>query len=654
MNTKKSQAGFERTFAISRAIDTQARTVELAFSSEAPYERWWGIEILDHSPGSVNLERLGDGRHPLLLNHETEDQIGVVESVSIGTDRIGRAVVRFGRSKQAEEIFQDVVDGIRSLVSVGYMINEMEAEEKNIETNETTVRKLSFDEFKTEMRALHGQDCFEREKRVAESTPTFRVTNFTPYEISIVAIPADPTVGVGRSMDLESTTTQTMTEPATEVMTETIVETIAETVVETITEPLKETKMTETVKVVDNGAEAEKARVNAIRATADQYAKYDTKDLALQFMAEGRSVADFNEAIMQKMENTHSKSAASNHLGLSTQEKQRYSITKAIRALVDKDWTAAGFERECHIALLKERGLNEAPNNGFMMPMEIQSRDMTAASPAGGGYTVATDNLSGSFIDLLRNRSVLARLGARTLDGLQGNVTIPKHTGAGTAYWLTNEATAITESQQTLGQLSLTPKNVGAYTEISRQLMLQSNPSIDMLVMNDLAQVLALGIDLAGINGNGTGGTPQGIIGTSGIGAVAGATLAYAGILELQSDVAASNALAENCAYVTTPAVAALLAQRARFANTDTPLWSGNILDGQVSGYRAMSSNQMPAASLLYGDFSQCIIASWSGIEIALNPYANFTAAITGVRAIATVDIGVRVAGAFSLATSIT
>lgn len=639
MNTPKKQAGFERTFAISRAIDTQARTVELAFSSEEPYERWWGVEILDHTPSSVNLERLGDGRHPLLLNHNTEDQIGVVESVSIGTDRIGRAVVRFGRSEQAEEIFQDVQDGIRSLVSVGYMINEMEAEERNQETGETTLRTLSFDDFKTEMRALHGEDCFEREKRVSDAAPVFRVKKWTPYEISITSIPADPTVGVGRAAeaqhsDLRNTPPQVST---------TIV-----------VEPTKENKKMSEINHTPDSAQAEKARVTAIRATADQYAKYDTKDLALQFIAEGRSQAEFNEAIMQKMENAHTKDVAGNQLGLTTKEKQRYSITKAIRALVDKDWTNAGFERECHQALLKERGLNEAPNNGFMMPMEIQSRDLTAGTPNAGGYTVATDNLAGSFIDLLRNRSVLTRLGARTLDGLQGNITIPKQTGAGTAYWLTNEGTSITESQLTLGQLALNPKNVGAYTEISRQLMLQSNPSVDMLVMNDLAQVLALGIDQAGINGTGTGGAPTGIIGTAGIGAVTGTAIGYAGILEFQSDVASSNALAENCAYVTTPAVAALLAQRARFTNTDTPLWQGNLLDGSVSGYRAMSSNQIPAANLLFGDFSQVIIASWSGIEIALNPYANFTAAISGIRAIATVDIGVRVPGAFSLATSIT
>jgi HK97 family phage major capsid protein len=239
------------------------------------------------------------------------------------------------------------------------------------------------------------------------------------------------------------------------------------------------------------------------------------------------------------------------------------------------------------------------------------------------------------------------------LSGLQGNVTIPKQTAGGTAYWLTNEATAITESQQTLGQLSMTPKNVGAYTEISRQLMQQSSPAADMLVMNDLSRVLALAIDLAALEGSGASGQPTGISNTASIGAVTGTTIAYSGILEFQTDVAAANALAANCAYVTTPAVAALLAARQRFTSTDTPLWQGNVLDGTVSGFRAMSTNQVTAASMIFGDFSQVVIGEWGMLELALNPYANFTAAISGVRAIQTVDVGIRYAGAFARATSI-
>ena len=240
------------------------------------------------------------------------------------------------------------------------------------------------------------------------------------------------------------------------------------------------------------------------------------------------------------------------------------------------------------------------------------------------------------------------------MTGLVGNVTIPKQTAAATAYWLTNEATAITESQLTLGQLALSPKNVGAYTELSRQLMLQSSPAADALVMNDLARVLALAIDLAALEGSGASGQPTGISQTAGIGSVTGTSIDYAKVLEFQTDVAGGNALAANCAYVTTPAVVALLKQRVAFSSTASPLWEGGILDGNLQGFRAVATNSVTAASMVFGDFSQVVIGEWGMLELALNPYANFAAAISGIRAIQTVDIGIRQAGAFSRATSIT
>lgn len=158
----------ERTFAVSRAaVDDAARTVELSFSSEQPYERWWGIEILDHGNKSIRLDRLKSGG-PLLCDHDARDHVGVIESVQIGSDRVGRAVVRFGKSARAEEIFQDVKDGIRCNVSVGYMIHKAQL----VETN--------------------------------EDAETYRVSDWEPYEVSLVSVPADASVGVGRAANEEN------------------------------------------------------------------------------------------------------------------------------------------------------------------------------------------------------------------------------------------------------------------------------------------------------------------------------------------------------------------------------------------------------------------------------------------------------------------
>jgi HK97 family phage major capsid protein len=244
------------------------------------------------------------------------------------------------------------------------------------------------------------------------------------------------------------------------------------------------------------------------------------------------------------------------------------------------------------------------------------------------------------------------RMGARMMGGMVGNVTIPRQTASAATTWLSTEATAITEGQPTLGQLSLSPKHVGAYTEISRLLALQASPDAESLVMSDLAQSVGLAVDLAALAGSGAAGQPTGITATAGVGSVVGTSLAYAGMLEFQTDI--GNALAESCGYVTTAAVAALLAARVKFASTASPLWDGSLLDADACGFHGMSSAQVPAATMIFGDWAQLVIAEWGSLAIEVNPYANFQAGIIGVRALYAVDIGVRMPSAFSVATSIT
>lgn len=612
----KVPAKLERAFAVERrAIDEEARTATLAFASELPYERWWGVEILDCTAPAIRMNRLTSGAN-LLVDHDMRDVVGVVESVSIDADRVARATVRFGRSARAEEVWRDVVDGIRRNVSVGYMIHKAQL----VETN--------------------------------ENVETYRVTDWEPFEVSLVSVPADPSVGVGRSLE---TVTVAVTVTSSEDEEQDPAADAAEGGDDDAVEPSATSAemgdrthqpsktMTDIVVTEQRNHAAEISKLASSIAGAQEH--------ALRSIQAGHTVEQFQAELLRHMAN---KPMPTPDVGLTPKEAQRYSITRAIRAMVDRDWGAAGFERECHKAILKRAGLGDAPNGGFYVPYEVQQRDLTAGTGSQGGFLVATDNLASSFVDLLRNRTLVGQLGATMLSGLVGNVTIPRQTSANSATWLANEASTITETNAAFGQIAMTPKHVGAYQEISRQLLMQSAPSVDMLVMNDLARVIAIAIDLAALEGSGASGQPTGISQTAGIGSVTGTSLAYAGVLEFQSDVAGGNALADNCAYVTTPAVAALLAARQRFASTDTPLWEGNLLDGRVSGFRAMSTLQVTAASMIFGDFSQVIIGDWGQLEIAMNPFANFQAAITGIRAIQTVDVGVRYAAAFSRATSIT
>lgn len=608
VTTLRPGTTLQRSFAVERnKIDEAARTVELSFASETPYERWWGIEILDCTATAMRMSRLTSGG-PLLCDHNTTDQIGVIESVQLGTDRVARAVVRFGKSARAEEVFRDVVDGIRRNVSVGYQIHQAVL----VETKD-------------------GND-------------TYRVTDWEPHEVSLVSVPADASVGIGRSVR--------GAEEVSPVIPLFLKESPVTTAVETVAAPAAPALTTDDVQ---KRIAAERTQIRDMMTLGETHERFGGRKLAAEAVEKGESIDTLRSHIMNAMTAAQKGTTPPTQLDLSKKEVQRFSVMKAIRGLTDPTFKGAEFERECHNEILKRTGLNEAVHGGFYMPTDIQKRDLTVGTPSAGGNLVGTDLQPQSFIDLLRARSRAAQLGMTMLPGLVGNVTIPKLTGAATGYWLTNEATGITESQQTLGQLALAPKTLGAYTEISRQLMLQSTPAAEALIMGDFAKIMALAIDLAVFEGSGSSGQPTGISQTASIGSVSGTSLPLAACIEFQTDLATGNALADNCAYITTPAVAGLLKGRARIASTDSvTLWSGSVLDGSIEGFKATTSTQLTAASMIFGDFSQVVLAEWGMLEIALNPYASFAAAISGIRAIQSVDVGVRQAAAFSRATSIT
>lgn len=142
----------------------------LSFSSEEPYERWWGIEILDHSEGAIDLKRINE-IGCLLYNHDRDKVIGKISKAWIEGNR-GMAEVEFDSDDESEVIYQKVLSGTLKGVSVGYRIDSWE---------EVMPNKQSADGRFT--------------------GPCEIARKWTPYEISIVSVPADPTVGVGRELE---------------------------------------------------------------------------------------------------------------------------------------------------------------------------------------------------------------------------------------------------------------------------------------------------------------------------------------------------------------------------------------------------------------------------------------------------------------------
>lgn len=360
------------------------------------------------------------------------------------------------------------------------------------------------------------------------------------------------------------------------------------------------------------------------------------------------SLPNARDAYQASVERMHKQ------LGISNKERRTFSIARAIAGLNEP--RQRGYEWEVAEQTIKSSGYRAKTNNSLVLPTGLnlidQRRDILAATDSQGGYLVGTGNVGSSFIDMLRPELISSQIGVTFLPGLKGDVSIPKLAAAASAYWLTNEATATTESQPTFGQLPLTPKTVGAYSEFSRQLLLQSDPAADWIIANDLTKVVARAVDAAVFAGTGANGQPFGVAGTSGIGSVTAGALTYSKALEFVVAVASANALnVETCAFVTTPAIAIAALQRQRFTGTDTPVWEGNTRAGKVCGVTARSTANVATGHVLFGDWSNVVIGEWGVLEIASNPYADFKAGITGVRCMYSVDVGVRQSGAFALGT---
>ena len=554
------------------------RTYEFPFSSEFPVARYFGNEILSHEGESADLSRLNDGA-PLLFNHNPERVIGVVERAYIdGNKRRGYARVRFSRNAFAQEILGDVKDGVLRNVSFGYSIDKME----------------------------------ER------GSGDYVATAWSPYEISVVSIPADNTVGIGRS--LVPTPDAASAAPSPDPL------------------PPMENTAPDLAVVRAEAVEAERTRISSINALCT---KHRMADLGQQLVESGRSIDEARAAVLDKLnvpQETVNMSAA--EIGLSAQESRRFSFLRAINYLANPTdrsaREAAAFEIEASDAAAAKLGRQ---SRGITIPQDVLRRDLTVGTASAGGNLVATDLDAGSFIDLLRNASALDQAGATVLTGLTGNVAIPRQSGAATAYWVA-ESGAPTESQQTVDQVSLTPKTVAAFTDYSRRLMLQSSIDVENMIRNDLATVLALKIDLAGLYGTGSNSEPLGLKLTTGVGSedFAAGTPTFAEVVALESDVATANALAGSPVYLMNAAMRGGLKTKAKDTGSGLFVMEGDL----VNGYRGVMSNQVASGDLWFGNFADLIIGYFSGLDLMVDPYTHSTSGTVRVVAMQDVDIAVR------------
>ena len=568
-------------------LDEEKRIVRIGVSSEEPVERSFGMEVLGHSAEDINMEFISSGRAPLLLDHDMEKQIGVIEEFKLDeTAKRTTAVVRFGKSALAREVFEDVADGIRMNISVGYRVDKL--------------------------------------TRMNKDDETYYKAQWTPMEVSSVSVPADQSrlVGVGRSKDKQTINN-----------------------IEVITMENKDINLDEVRTQTIDEAKAEFKRNS--KEIIDLAARHNKRDLADKAISDGISVEEFRGVLLENISNNTPLETPSD-IGMSKEEVREFSLVKAIRAMANpsdrKAQEDAAFEFECSREAARQYGKDA---QGIMLPAEVlrtwSKRDINTGDDS---TLIAEDYRGGDFIDVLRNSSSVLAAGATTLQGLQGNVVIPKKTAASSAGWIATEGNAASESEFTSGSVTMTPRVIGAFTDATRLLLQQSSLDIENLIRDDLTKSIATAIDLGALAGSGSSGQPTGIKNTSGINTTtfAAANPTFAEIIAMESEVANDNGLVGNLGYICKPSDYGTL------KTTSKDTGSGQFVvepDGNMNGYNVVRSNQVTAGDFFFGNFADLLVGFYGGLDITVDPYSLSNTGSIRIVALQTMDVAVRHAVSF-------
>jgi HK97 family phage major capsid protein len=620
--------------------DAPAR-YEVAFSSEYQVTRsFWGEtwrEQLSHEPGAVDMGRFASGRAAVLLGHGGQP-IGVIDEASVGQDKVGRAVIRFSRTQRGADAEIDFNDGVTPNISVGYIPKRAQL----VETDE-------------------------------ENGDLWRATLWEPVELSIVGVPADPTVGAGRDqngdqippVEIEEGPTVTKERAMTKEEKEEQERIAAAAAAETTRKQRESATAAATL--------AEEARAKQINEILEPRGlAHMARDFILSTLAPEQVAARALEAL--KVHGTAQPAEESlASLGASAEEVKGYSYARAIMGLVDlaEGRQFSGFEADVHKELLKKVPKERALKGGVLVPTRLAPPSTrTLATTTGGKGAELLFEQPGELIEILRTRMAVILRGARLLTGLTAPIGFPKQTGAATAYWVgENPPADIPDSDLAFGLAQLAQKTLQASTSYTRQMLVQVSIDTEGLVRDDLAAVHARAGDKAAIHGLGANGEPTGIYKAAGVSAVAvGGAMSYAKLLAMKGAVAAQNADMGSLGWIMHSTMATNLEGILDFpaSAAGRPIWTGTYLDGKVAGYPATASNQVSTTmtgsevtggaelGATFGNWADLIMGMFGAFELIIDPYRLKKRGIVEVTSFQMLDILARHGQSFVKSTGAT
>lgn len=441
----------ERMFTVERdGVDTEKRTAWMSIASEEPYQRWWGVEILDMGPGSIRTERMKSGA-PLLVGHDHADQVGVVESYEMTPDRKLRVLARFSRSARAEEIWQDVLDGIRRNTSVGYVIHELVLEKQE------------------------------------EDISTYRVTDWEPYEGSLVAVPADPTVGVGRDHDDDPESGA----PAQLNPTRTI-----------MADPKKDPAPAGGDNAPDAAAiqRAEQTRISNLMKAGEEFKDHGGREVALELIGDQTATVETLRSRLADKLRAHkptptatAQPGGEERPAFGTGGRQFILRGRQLRSFTKPMMFTDGNKMEAEECAYRSAqwmmaaiyGQEKARKWCAERGIDTEQRVMQTGVNTLGGFLVPTE-MEQSIIDM-REAYGLARRLARRSPMAGDTKSAPRRTGGVTAYFINEDNSGVTASDKGWDNVNLVAKTLAALSLLSKNL--EEDAAID--VVDDLAREMA-------------------------------------------------------------------------------------------------------------------------------------------------------------------
>lgn len=660
----------------SASADDQ-QVYEIAFSSEAKIPRWWGVEVLSHDKGAIDMRYI-KRNGALLVEHEGEVVGVVVESWLDETSRKLRGKIKFSRSVRGREIEQDVNDGIRTRLSVGYVIKQAD---------------------RTHQGELMSDD-------------EWLITRWMPVEVSLVGIPADLSVGVGRSAETGETFAVEI-RGGTSAEEERTMKCKRCGLVTCDHTPEERGSAAPNVETRNgNGTPAEGAQapaaIEAARAAAatngggaptatiegGESLRRDVAAIAKLCQHHGVSsrIAEFIERRLTlaevKGEILEARTTAplaqpgsERAVELSARDASRFSYRELIHARAS-GVPLEGVYREVDAEIRSKLPSGVRTNGGVFVPTRLREetqeevdrrelarerRTMSGVTPGAGPELVGVER--GEFINLLRNRTVLAQMGASIIPDLAGNYEVVRQNSGAAATWVGEKPAApVGDTEGKYEIIGAVPKTLMGNTPYTRQLLVQTSGAIEQKVRDDLAKGHGLAFDLAGLYGKGTKYTPQGIYYTPGVTvAPMGGQPTWLTLVGLYGAMAAKNALMGALGFVTHPTLAALLSAKPKVAGAAAGFcWEGSILDGQVAGFKASSTAQVSLAHTglvevggaeiggVAGNWSDLDFLSWAAMELLVDLYSQKKSGIIEVTSFQMVDILVEHPESFVVTTGMT